>query len=337
MSDSPLTLPDDEFLEFMGSNPELPTPTVEDESTVSNETTEPETQQTEETQSEDTTADQTQEKSDNETEEEDTFDYRDFYQQVMSPIKANGKTVELQTPDEAIKLMQMGANYTKKMQAIAAHRKILMMLENNGLLDEQKLTYLIDLDKKNPEAVKKLVKDSAIDPLDIDLDSDPKYTPGYHKVSDEQLAFANALDALKETPTGIETISTINSTWDEQSKDALWKNPDLLETIHSQRENGIYSKITSEIERRRVLGGIPSNIPFLQAYKIVGDELNAAGAFNTGGPIATRVQAPKPKLNNSNAARAAATTRTSNGSSKSFINPLSMSDDDFLKQMANRV
>lgn len=340
MSDSPLAMSDSDFLEYVGSNKhEEQTQTPEEvEQPAQSQVEEEQVQEPTEAVEVDSPTEQSSEvKEPEEKQEETPFDYRQFYDQVMTPIKANGKTVELHSPDEAIKLMQMGANYTKKMQTLQPYRKLLMMLENNGLLDEQKISYLIDLEKKNPEAIKKLVKESSIDPLDISMDEEDKYVPGYHKVSDEQVAFVAALDNLKETPNGNDTIYEVNSNWDEQSKDALWKNPELLETIHSQRENGIYAKITNEIQRRRVLGGIPNNVPFLQAYKIVGDELNAAGAFNTNVPLTTKAQAPKPKLSNNAKAQAAASTKTNSTKSNKFINPLAISDDDFLKQMANRV
>ena len=68
-----------------------------------------------------------------------SVDYEAFYKKVMAPFKANGKMITLRSPEEAIQLMQQGANFTKKMQAIAPHRKLLIMLENNGLLDESKI------------------------------------------------------------------------------------------------------------------------------------------------------------------------------------------------------
>src|SRR5574344_1636015 len=46
-------------------------------------------------------------------------DYKAFHDQVMAPFQANGKTIQLRSVDEAIQLMQQGANYTRKMQAIA--------------------------------------------------------------------------------------------------------------------------------------------------------------------------------------------------------------------------
>ena len=194
-----------------------------------------------------------------------------FYNSIMTPFKANGKMIELKSPAEAISLMQMGANYTRKLQDIQPHRKMLMMLENNGLLDEGKLSFLIDLDKKDPEAIKKLVKDSGIDPLDIDLDK-VTYRPGDHSVTNDEATFRSTMDDLiKSDPKGQATVSVIYETWDDASKEVLWKQPELMTAIHEQRENGIYDAITAEVDRLTTLGQIPPNTSFLQSYKAVGD------------------------------------------------------------------
>lgn len=273
-----------------------------------------------------------------------TINFEQEYNRLMAPFKANGKMVTLNSPEEAIQLMQMGANYTRKMQDIQPHRKVLQMLENNGLLDEGKLSFLIDLDKKNPEAIKKLIKDTGMDPLDIDTSVEPDYKEGNHRISDEDVAFTTVLEDIKSSPNGIETIQVINQ-WDHASKDLLWKSPELMSVIHSQRDNGIYDRIATEIDRRKTLGIIPASVPFINAYKVVGDELNSQGKFNDlvkpipnrNTPIATRVSAPKPTVTNNNQANAASTTRSVKTPAKPLVNPLAMSDEDFLKQFSNRV
>lgn len=279
-------------------------------------------------------------------------EYKAFYDQVMAPFKANGKTIQLTDPAEAIQLMQMGANFTRKMQAIAPHRKTLLMLENNGLLDEDKLSYLIDLDKKDPEAIKKLVKEAGIDPLDIDTDAEPKYQQGNHKVSEEHVRFVSTLEDLESSPEGVATLQAINS-WDIASKQEIGKHPDVMNTIHNHRQLGWYDTIAGEVERQRVLGNIASNVPFLQAYTDVGNRLSQSGALKdpaqqTAQPSQTqqpatqqgvrRVASPKPSVSNSDKAKAASTSRTTGKkAAPPKINPLAMSDEEFLKQMENRV
>lgn len=277
-------------------------------------------------------------------------DYEGFYKKIMAPFRANGKTINLQTPDEAIQLMQMGANYTRKMQDIQPHRKVLMMLENNGLLDEGKLSFLIDVEKKNPEAIKKLIKDAGIDPLDLDTRTEPAYLEGNHRVTDSEVKFRTVLDELNSDPVGKETIKEIHNSWDQASKEVLWNDPAIMTTIHEQRANGIYAVITEELNRQRTLGIIPAGTPFLVAYKQVGDKLAAEAATKAGAPttsspavgttppvVATRTAAPKPAVTNGDKVSAATLTRTTPRKASPIVNPLEMSDEDFLKQMNGRL
>ena len=275
-------------------------------------------------------------------------DYKSFHDQVMAPFKANGKMIQLKSPEEAIALMQMGANYTRKMQEIQPHRKVLLMLENNGLLDEGKLSYLIDLDKKNPDAIKKLVKDAGLDPMDIDTSEESAYRVGNHRVSDEEAAFRGVLDDLSTTDNGKQTLQVINSTWDQASKELLWKNPGVMTLINQQRELGIYDRILTEVERRKALGQVPINQPLLLIYQQVGQEMVAGNAFadivqpaqqprETVAPVASRVVPPKPVVKNGDRATAAAPSKAAAKPAKVIVNPLSMSDDDFLKQFQGRL
>lgn len=266
-------------------------------------------------------------------------DYEGFYKRVMAPIAANGKTVEIRSPEEAIQLMQMGANYTKKMQAIAPYRKIVLMLENNGLLDEARLSYLIDLDKRDPEAIKKLIKDSGIDPLDIDTSVEPSYREGNHRVTDEEVAFTSVLEDVKTAPGGVDTLQKINTTWDQASKEALWKEPQILSAMHQQMASGVYDVISAEVDRLRTLGRISPETPFIQAYRLVGDAMVAQRQQmqQKPAPVAVRTQTPVAAVAHSAKAAAAASTSSSPRKATTVVNPLAMSDDDFLKSMENRL
>lgn len=263
--------------------------------------------------------------------------FEEFAQKVMAPFKANGKTIQANTPEEVIKLMQMGANYTRKMQELQPHKKMLLMLQTNGLLDEDKISYLIDLSQKNPEAIKKLVKESGIDPLEIDTEKEVAYrNNGNHRVTDAEVNFNTTLEELEATPVGKETIKSAGN-WDQASKEELFKNPGILTVLAEHRELGVYAPIEAEIDRRRIIGDIPSTMPFLQAYKLVGDELANANklpvkqAATQAAVVATRVATPKPAASNSSKASAASSTRSNTQKAKPFINYLEMDDKEFEK------
>lgn len=153
------------------------------------------------------------------------------------------------------------------------------MLEKNQLLDESKISFLIDLDKKNPAAVAKLVKDAEIDPMDIDTSEEKAYKPGNHSVSDDEMAFSDTLGTVMQSDAGKETVRHINSSWDETSKQAVYKEPSLLTLIDEHRANGLYARISAEIDRQQILGRL-TNIPFIEAYKQAGTELQKAGLLS---------------------------------------------------------
>ena len=314
------------------------------DSSVSSQTKEESTQSTE------TTTDKSVEVKEETKPIESVPDYEGFYKKVMAPFKANGRQIDLKDPTEAIQLMQMGANYTRKMQELQPHRKMLLMLQNNGLMDEEKLSFLIDLEKRNPEAIKKLVKDAGIDPLDIDTSGESSYRTGNHKVTDDEANFRQVLDEIGTTLEGKQTLQHINDGWDQASKEVLWKRPELMTTMHNQREAGVYQIIYDEIQRQRTLGKLPANTTFLSAYEAVGDQLLATNAFDhlpaiqqlkptkQATPVAVTVRTPtsKPVVKNGDKVNAASQSRTT-PRSVTTVAPLSMSDEDFLKQMANRV
>lgn len=282
-------------------------------------------------------------------------DLQKFYEAVTQPIKANGKTIEIKSPEDAVRLMQMGAGFNRKMQDIQPHLKTLRFMEQNNLLnvDQSELAFLVDLRNKNPDAIKKLVKDAGIDPLDFNNEEEVKYQTNIPQVTDQQVVFREAIDNLMVEEAGRETVAIAN-TWDAQSHQVLMDTPELLNVIHEQRQLGIYDRIVAEMDRQKALNRIPASTPFLAAYKQVGDHLRDINGFAdliqkqdrsaneqvapTPPPqiVDKRVAAPKPSVTNNDKANAAAATRTTPKTAAPLVNPLAMSDEDFAKQYGNR-
>lgn len=283
-------------------------------------------------------------------------DYESFYKRITAPLKANGKTIDIKDAEDAIRLMQMGAGFGRKMQDIQPHLKTLRFMEQNNLLnvDQKELAYLVDLRNKNPAAIKKLVKEAGIDPLDFNNDEEVNYQSNIPEVTDQQVVFREAIQNLVDQDGGRDTLAVFTNTWDVQSHEKLMEDPSLLEVIHEQRQLGIYDRIVSEMDRQKALGKIPQSAPFLAAYKQVGDYLRDTNGFADLAPkqerpaeekvaptpkpqlLDTRVAAPKPSVTNNDKAKAAASTKTTPAKTSPIINPLSMSDDEFLAKFGNR-
>lgn len=288
------------------------------------------------TDTDDTSADDVEEE-DTETQDTDTstVDYKAEHEKLLGKFRANGKDMQVNSVDDALTLMKMGANYNKKMAGLKPNLKMLRMLENNNLLDESKLSYLIDLDKKNPEAIKKLIKDSGLDPLDVDLNKDSEYSPNTYTVDDKEVELGEALDEIRDSATFEDTVNIVSNKWDAKSKQILMENPAIISVIDEHVGSGIYDQINNIIESERMLGRLVG-LSDLEAYKQVGDTLKANGAFNhqqQEKPPATVKKTKKvvdPKLKSRKKAAGSTKSTVSNKQKKEF-NPLDMPDDEFEK------
>ena len=274
--------------------------------------------------------------------------YEELYKQIMKPFKANGKEIKLDSPEEAIKLMQMGANYTKKMQGLAPNLKILRMLEKNDLINEDKLSHLIDLSKGDKNAIAKFIKDQNIDPMDIDTDKAINYRQGNHTVTDAEIQFQSIIEETTSTDEGQELIVHINSEWDQPSKNEIFKNPALIHILNQHKTDGVYDQISAEISKRKMLSDPQiSSLPFLSAYELIGKQLSQQGALKpqlqnktVDKPqqvIATGTAPKKPKVSNSEKVKAASPSAKSSGKAKQEFNPLTLSDEDFLKYYDGKI
>ena len=269
---------------------------------------------------------------------EDVEQYKQFYNAVMQPFKANGKTIEIKNPEEAMQLMKMGANYTKKMQEISQHRKTIATLSANGITSEEDIAFLIDLKNRDPDAIAKYFKDSELDPFDIDTDKEVVYKPKTKLISDVDINARQALDELKNSSSGRETINAI-SEWDEESIKFMWENPEAYKILHEQRESGVFDTILQEIERQTILGVLPPGGSILEKYNIVGNQLFNNGNpqhDNTVRPIDTRV-ATRSSAQRSQRAKAAGAPRTGKRTSMVLEDLANLDDDAFLKAMKNKL
>jgi len=278
------------------------------------------------------------------TSPEDTIDYKAEYQALFAPLKANGKMMNVASIEDARKLMQMGANYPLKMAAIKPKFKQLKLLEKNGIETEEDLAYLIDLKNNNPKAINKLLKESKIDPLSIDLEKDTEYTPNSYTVDDKEVELDAVLDEIRATDTYETTIDTVGNKWDDSSRKMILEHPSILRIINDHVSSGVFEKITSELQYERSLGRL-GDLSDLEAYKKIGDAIQARGGFTpestpAAAEAALKIQDPvikpseDPKLKDRKRAASGVKTASKSKPKKLDFNPLAMSDEEFEKAVA---
>ena len=160
--------------------------------------------------------------------EDSEFDYKSAYEKLTGTFKANGKEYTIDSPEEALALMQMGANYNMKMAAIKPNLKLIKTLEANEINDEATLNFLIDLHKGNPEAISKLLADREFDALSHDPETAKNYVPGDHSVSDAQLLLNETIESIKHSPTFQETANIVSTVLDAKSQEIISSKPQII-------------------------------------------------------------------------------------------------------------
>lgn len=277
--------------------------------------------------------------------ETDEVDYKSAYERITAPFKANGVNMQVKDPEDIIRLMQMGANYQKKMAQLKPNLKVVKMLENNGLLDENKLNNLIDLHKKDPQAIAKLLKDSGIDPLELNTEEADKYKPNNYSVSDSEYNIDAVLESIKHTPEFPKTINVITKEWDNQSRIIISENPEIINVINTHMSNGVFDKVNAILYQEKALGRLVG-IPDVQAYYNIATHLANNGGLrivNNNNPIpkqgntspaTSTVSSEKQKEDVERDARrkaAAITTSRKVSTPPETKNYLAMSDEEFMK------
>jgi len=278
-----------------------------------------------------------------------TPDFAEFHAEVTKKFKANGKEFQIDNAKDAIQLMQMGANYNKKMSALKPNLKSLRLLEKHGLLNEDKLNFLIDIDQKNPEAIAKLLSDSQLEPEDIDTDKGKDYKATARQINDQEFELSTVLSDLKESPKYSELLEVVSNKWDQKSKEIIAAAPQMLNVIDQHMNSGVYDVITQRIDHERVLGRLTGLSDF-DAYRMIGDDLDKKGGFDHLIPQADQQTSDDksesaaskevilPDSKNEAARKnikrkAASSSKTAASKNKSEnFNPLAMDDEEFLKQ-----
>lgn len=293
------------------------------------------TQNTKATDTDDETV-QTESDSDTNTDDKPTeqTDYQAFYEKLTKPFKANGREIQVQNADDMIALMQQGANYSKKMAQLKPNLALMRTLEQHGLNDADKITYLIDLYNKQPEAIAKLVKEADIDLYSFDTDQAEQYTP--KTVVNEPSALEDTITELYGNhETFKDVVTDITTLWDKESKAIVSDNPEILRVMAKQADEGIYQQIMSAIDYEKMLGRL-SGIPFLHAYEQVEARIlqaNQPVAKQEQGFTAPRPQANQEQVNSQNQAQKqrASVPKSSTSQSNAGFDPLKLSDEEFLK------
>lgn len=277
----------------------------------------------------------------------------DFWKKLSVPFKADGRDFTVRSPEDAIRLMQQGVNYSRRMHELKPMKAMNRVLQDNGLADQTKLNFAIDLMKGNKEAITKLLKSHNIDPMDLDTEKETGYQATNYGGNAQDNAFRDALDDAIAIPEGQALVNEIHAKWDSVSKAKLREDPSTLGNLVEMKRSGVYDQVVAELEYQQAAGYL-QGVPFLQAFDQVGLAMKNAGVFDqqqkpvsngnpmaplnsgqpTGQPVAsgTRKQNPPAKKAAANPHLSSTPPSKQSGNQQSPQTDFNkMSDEDFLK------
>jgi hypothetical protein len=256
----------------------------------------------------------------------------------MAPLKAAKRTIKVTNPDDARRLMQMGVDYSRKMEQMKPYLRVLKTLEKNDLLDIDKVNFFIDLDKKNPDAIRKFLKDSEIDPMDLSLEDSADYKPNDHTVGDNEILLEEVLEDIRGSKAFDRTVDVITNQWDTASRQILMDNPRIIQILNEHVEAGIFDQIADVVASEKTFGRL-TGLSDLEAYKAVGDAIQEKGGFkpnsaetspggNTNQDFSQDPTGSDSDDKLKNRKRAASPTKGSAGAGKPKVDIMGMTDEE---------
>lgn len=270
-SDTTVTTDEDDSTDIAIEDTDQDASPVDDDDT--NEENDGSTQETsedaEKAQEEHTHAEEV--KSEEDTDVAEEINYKEFYEKVaLAKFTANGREVEgFKNPEDLIRAQQMLHGYSDKMKVFKEYKKFLKPLEERGVIaDPDKFNLAMSLLDGDPEAIKKVLKDKNIDPLEFDLDN-IQYVPRVKLPSEAQLLIEENFEQAENLGIGDKFNKVISRDWDIPSLQEFVNNSAVRADLMQHLQDGTYDIVQNEIKRMELLDttGVLDGMSSVQKYR----------------------------------------------------------------------
>lgn len=225
-----------------------------------------------------------EEVSDTDTTEDEPEAVQDRMQALLDkPFKVGDAEFKLSSAEEVETLLRKGIGANKRMQELQPELAKIAMLKANGLLDTDKLNYLIALDKKDPEAIKQLVQSSGVDAFELTTeDASKDWKPEDHSVTSNDMELENQFGALEGSQFAQATTDSIGKL-DSSSKAYIRDNPKVVGNLHEMHAEGQFNDVQGIVAKGRSMGSPEFNgLSEVEAYNYVWTSVKEHLASNPG-------------------------------------------------------
>ncbi len=271
---------------------------------------------------------------------------------LKTPLKHGGGEITINSGEELVTLAQRGLGSAKRMQELAPKLKMIRTLEAGGMTQED-LNFAIALHKKDPEAIRKLISTSGVDPFDVSTgNADVEYVAPDHSISDAQHNLEEVLVSLGDEKGYSAAMKTLTA-FSDSSKLEVSNDPSSIATLVRDHSNGNYEQAMEIVRIEQAKGNLLEMSEFAayrHVMKVSGEQnVRMAGkseashngtsdgqtteenlAANGGSPAGHKGSSDRQVVQRQTKARNAsnATNRGRGSSQPAMIDFDSMSDED---------
>ena len=244
----------------------------EEETEQENDDSAEDTSETEEEELEENAHNEAEESEDESENTDSEPNYKEFYEKVaLAKFTANGKEVEgFKDPADLIRAQQMLHGYSDKMKVFKEYRPFIKALEERKLTtDAEKFNLAMNLLDGDPEAIKKVLKEKGIDPLELDLE-DIKYTAKNVLPSKAQMLIEETYEQAENLGIGDKFSRVVNKDWDVNSLQELVNNGAVRNDLLQHLNDGTYEIVNNEIKRMELLdsNGALDGMSSIDKYRV---------------------------------------------------------------------
>ena len=216
--------------------------------------------------------------------------YKEFYEKVaLAKFTANGKEVEgFKDPEDLIRAQQMLHGYSDKMKVFKEYRPFLKALEERKITgDSDRFNLAMSLLDGDPEAIKKVLKEKNIDPLELDLE-DIKYIPKNMLPSNAQMLIEESYEQAENMGIVDKFNRVISKDWDVQSLQEFVSNGAVRNDLMQHLKDGTYEVVQNEIKRMELLDstGVLDGMTSVEKYRTAMRRLQQQQQASKAKPIA---------------------------------------------------
>ncbi len=187
-------------------------------------------------------------------------------------IKASGVDRTVRDPEHLKTLVRIAFSANENNRKIKPYLRQLKSLEQAGVnLEDDNLNFLVDVMNGDKDAIKELItnkhkidEDTLQSWIDNEDETKVPYRAKDHVISDSRFQLEEILDGIKGNDSYDNTVKFLGNI-DDDGKVLISENPELVNLLNTDMENGIFDKALDEAYFRMDRGLLPKQ-SILQSY-----------------------------------------------------------------------